>query len=439
MKISDVLNAPWAIEPNKLLELNAIYAAHLHGEKIDIATIEARLGRPLANEQQRDYDIIDGVAVISIEGVIAKKMNMFSMISGGASSEIARHSLLAAQADASVHSIILSIDSPGGTVDGTQTLGDVVFEARSTKPIATLGNGMIASAAYWIGSAANAVYIAEHTTTVGSIGVVTAHQDISGAEAAKGIKTTEISAGKYKRIASSYAALSDEGRQSIQDRLDYMYSLFVGAVARNRGVDAKVVLKNMADGRVFIGNQAIEAGLIDGVMSLEALVKKLNQERPVVGRSTKSQSPSLAMEMPSKTTSKGSIMTRNELQAAHPELANQLRADGAKAERERIQAIERQAVPGHEALIARLKFDGTSSAGDAAMAVVAAEQSQRKARATATANDAPQPLPAIAPPSVPAVASGDKSRDELHKEALAYQASHPGTDLMTAFKAVGVK
>jgi signal peptide peptidase SppA len=438
MSILDVLNAPWAIQPSKLLELNAIYAAHLSGEKIDIAAVEARLGRPLANEQQRDYDIVDGVAVISIEGVIAKKMNMFSMISGGASSELARRSLMAAQADASVHSIILSIDSPGGTVDGTQTLGDAVFEARATKPIATLGNGMMASAAYWIGSAANAAYIAEDTTAVGSIGVVTAHQDISGAEAAKGIKTTEISAGKYKRIASSYAALSDEGRQSIQDRLDYMYSLFVGAVARNRGVDAKVVLENMADGRVFIGNQAIEAGLVDGVMSLDALVAKLNQERPIIGRTPAPQRAAAAPATSSKTTPQGKTMTPDDLQAQHPELANQLRADGAKAERERIQAIEGQAIPGHEALIAKLKFDGTSTAGDAAMAVVAAEKSQRQAHAKATADDAPIPVPAAAPPAAPAAAD-DKSREDLHKEALSYQAAHPGTDYLTAAKAVGVK
>lgn len=439
MSILNVLNAPWAIQPSKLLELNAIYAAHLNGEKIDIGAVEARLGRPLANEQQRDYDIVDGVAIITIDGVIAKKMNMFSMISGGASSEIARRSLTAAQADAAVHSIILSIDSPGGTVDGTQTLGDAVYEARSTKPIATLGNGVIASAAYWIGSAASAAYIAEDTTTVGSIGVVTAHQDISGAEAARGIKTTEISAGKYKRIASSYAALSDEGRQSIQDRLDYMYSLFVGAVARNRGVSADVVLENMADGRVFIGNQAIEAGLVDGVMSFDALVAKMNQERPVIGRGPASRRAAAPSAPPSTPTPKGSTMNKEELQAAHPALAEELRAEGAASERQRIQAIEGQAIPGHEALIATLKFDGKSTAGDAAMAVVAAEKSARQAHAAASANDAPNPVPAAAPPAVTPAATGEVSRQDMHKAAQEYQAKHPGTDYMAAVKAVGGK
>lgn len=437
MKIFDVLTAPWAIEPSKLLELHAIYAARVHGDKIDISAVEARLGRSLSNEQ-RDYDVVDGVAIISIDGVIAKKMNMFSAISGGASSEIARHSLMAAQADSAVHSIIVSIDSPGGTVDGTQTLGDAVYAARSVKPIVTLGGGVIASAAYWIGSAANAVYIAEDTTSVGSIGVVTAHKDISGSETARGVKTTEISAGKYKRIASAYEPLSEEGRESIQGQLDYMYSLFVSAVARNRGVDASVVLDKMADGRVFIGNQAIEAGLVDGVMSLDALIAKLNQDRPEYAGNPASRR-ALALASTKTTTSKGLTMNKEELQAAHPALAAELRAEGAATERERIQAIEGQAIPGHEALITAMKFDGKSNAGDAAMAVVAAEKSARQAHATASAKEAPKPLASPAPPVTTPAAAGEMSREELHKATMEYQAKHPGTEYMAAYKAVGGK
>lgn len=427
MKIFDVLSAPWAIEPGKLLELHAIYAAHVHGELVDIGAIEARLGRPLASEQ-RDYEIVDGVAVIPVEGVIAKKMNMFSQISGGASSQLARRSLGAAQADSAVHSIILSVDSAGGTVDGIQTLADAVFEARNGKPIVTLGGGTIASAAYWFGSAANATYIAENTTSVGSIGVVAMHKDVSGAEAAQGVKTTEISAGKYKRIASSFAPLSEDGRQSIQDQLDYMYSLFVGAVARNRGVDTSVVLERMADGRVFIGSQAADAGLVDGVMTLDALVEKLNQERPVVGRGP---------AVKSKSKIGATAMTKDEIIAAHPDAAAGLRADGAKDERERIQAIEGVSIAGHEALINTMKFDGTSTPGHAAMAVLAAEKSQRAAQAAALAADAPAPLPAPAPPAVLPAASGYKTRQELHEEALKHMAAHPGTDYMVAVKAVG--
>jgi signal peptide peptidase SppA len=437
MKILDVLSGPWAIEPGKLLELQAIYATHLRGEQIDIAAVEARLGRPLANEQKA-YEIVDGVAIISIEGVVAKKMNMFSAISGGASSQMARQSVMDARSDPAVHSIIQFVDSPGGTVDGTQTYSETVFESRGQKPIVTLGSGTIASAAYWFGSAASAVYIADGTTSVGSIGVVVSHKDISGAEAARGIKTTELSAGKYKRVASEYAPLSEDGRQSIQDRLDYMYSLFVGDVARYRGVSTEKVLADMAEGRVFTGQQAVDAGLVDGIMSLDALIVKLNQERGMSSRSTTSPRATPARALNSPTTPKGTAVTKDEIIAQHPGLAAELRADGAAAERERIQAIEGQSIAGHEALIASLKFDGKSTAGDAAMAVLAAEKTARAAHAAATASEAPKPLLQNATPSVTpsATSKKDLTKAEVDAKAKEYMAANKGVDYLAAVKII---
>ena len=83
MKLLDIVTAPWAIEPDRLREILAVYDTHLRGDKLDLAAIEARLGKPLANDQQ-EYSIRDGgVAVLPIEGVIAPKANMFTRISGG--------------------------------------------------------------------------------------------------------------------------------------------------------------------------------------------------------------------------------------------------------------------------------------------------------------------------------------------------------------------
>jgi signal peptide peptidase SppA len=386
MKILDILSAPWAIEPNKLIELQSIYVTHMRGEKIDIAAVEQRLGRPLNNEQKA-YDIVDGVALLPIEGVIAKRMNLFSQISGGASTQLVARNLRDALADPAVHSVILMIDSPGGSVDGTQALASEVFAAREIKPIVTLASGVMASAAYWIGSAAQGSYIADVTTNVGSIGVVASHVDISQAEAARGVKTTEIVAGKYKRVASQYGPLTEDGRQSIQDAVDYYYSLFVGAIAEHRGVAVDTVLKDMADGRVFIGQQAIDAGLVDGVSTLDALIAKLNSERGTPASKTRA-----GVAQSSTIQSGVSMITLDQIKSEYPDIANTLRAEGADAERTRIQAIEKQTIPGHEALISQLKFDGKSTAGDAAQAVLAAEQTLRINQAKALANDAPQPL-----------------------------------------------
>lgn len=441
MNLIDVLSGPWAIEPGKLLEIQSIYATHLRGESIDIEAVEKRLGRPLANER-RSYEIIDGVAVIPLEGVIGKKMNMFSQISGGTSSQLATRALEDAQRDAAVHSIVLAIDSPGGTVDGTQIFADAVRATRGKKPIVTHASGKMQSAAVWFGTAADRVYIADGTTEVGSIGVVMSHVDVSGAEAARGVKTTELTAGKYKRIASQYAPLSDDGRKTLQDQLDYLYTIFVEAVATNRGVSVDVVLSDMADARTFIGQQAVDAGLVDGIMPLAALIEKLNKERGAntLAPATPHRAGS-ARTQNSPTPSKGKSMNKEQIEAEHPALAAELRADGAAAERARIQEVEAQIIPGHEKLVSNMMYDGVSTGGDAAKAVLAAERAARQAHATASASDAPSPVPLAPAPAAPeaAVQEGGKSRAELDAAAKAYMSANPGTSYVQAYKAVGGK
>jgi capsid assembly protease len=276
MKVLDVLNAPWAITPDKLMELHAIYQPHLRGAT-DLEAVEARLGRKLNNERA-PYTVEGTTAVIPIEGVLGKKMNLFTSISGGTSTQMIENDFNAAMDDPAVKSILLSIDSPGGTVDGTENLANVIYAARGKgKPIIALADGLMASAAYWIGSAADETYASDSSAKVGSIGVVATHEDYSQAEQNAGIKVTEIAAGKYKRIASSHAPLSADGRESIQAMVDHIYSNFVDAVARNRRATSAHVADKMADGRIFLGRQAVAAGLIDGVMSPGALVRSMNE------------------------------------------------------------------------------------------------------------------------------------------------------------------
>lgn len=435
MKLLDIITAPWAIEPAKLLEIQAIYATHLRGDKIDLAAVEARLGRPLDNTQQKGYTIQDGVAILQLEGVIAKRANLFMDISGGVSTQLAERDLKAALADPAVHSIILAIDSPGGTVDGTITLASIV--AGAEKPVATLASGTMASAAYWIGSAASAgVYMTDATTNVGSIGVVATHTDVSKAQAAQGIKTTEIAAGKYKRIASQFEPLSKEGRQTIQDQVDHIYALFVDAVAAQRGVSVDKVLQDMADGRIFIGQQAIDAGLVDGVSTLDALVAMLNERRSSGNPAGAGAAPKSAHRatQTNPTTGKPMPITREQLAADAPDTLAQILAEGAASERARIQAVEAQAIPGHEALITALKFDGKSNGGDAAMAVLAAEKQTRSANYAANAADAPQPLPLAPAATVPSAEDTPKTRQQIDTDAKAYMAAHPGTDYLAAVK-----
>jgi len=273
MRIIDILISPWAIVPEKLFEIQEIYSTHLRGDKTDFDFVKARI-----NEHSGPIDdtavfaIINDTAIIPIQGIIAKRMNLLTQISGGVSAQLVGRDIKEALANNTIKSILLDIDSPGGTIDGTQELADIIFAGRGQKPIVAYSDGMIASAAYWIGSAADRIYISGDTVTVGSIGVVASHIDYSRYEEKIGIKTTEIYAGKYKRIASQYQPLSEEGRQTIQDQVDFLYTVFVNEVAKQRSVSAGKVLENMADGKIFIGNQAISAGLVDDMATLDRLI-----------------------------------------------------------------------------------------------------------------------------------------------------------------------
>jgi len=405
MKVIDILTAPWAIQPSKLLEIQGIYATHLKGEKIDVKGIEAAIGKPL-NNQAQGYEVIDGVAVLPITGVISKRMNLFAQISGGVSTELVARDLKAAIADPAVKAIILQIDSPGGTVDGTETLANLVRQARATKPTVAFADGMMASAAYWIGSAAGSIYMSDSVAQIGSIGVVATHQDISAAEQARGVKTTEITAGKYKRAASQFAPLTESGRQTIQDQVDYLYSVFVQAVADNRGTSVDAVLENMADGRVFIGQQAIDAGLVDGVSTLDALIAQLSQQGAgaLVSARKPAATKQLAIAAESTITTGESNMpiTREQLLAEAPDVAQAIIAEGATAERERIQSVMAQAMPGHDALINSLAFDGKTTGPEAAVAVLNAERTLRGKALADRRADAPEPAPHAAAPTTSA-------------------------------------
>jgi len=146
MTVLDVLNAPWAILPNRLEEIQAIYAARSRGEELDIAAIEARIGRPLGADRQQGYEVRNGAALIPLHGVLAQRMNLMTNMSGGTSTELFARDVQTAAADPTVKAIILLADTPGGTVAGTQAAAAAVSAVRGVKPIATIVQDLMARA-----------------------------------------------------------------------------------------------------------------------------------------------------------------------------------------------------------------------------------------------------------------------------------------------------
>lgn len=284
MRLTDLVLQPWAMEQEAFREIVAIYDRHLKGEKIDLDGLKAR-GVELAGATQ-GYSVRDGVALLPIDGVLSRKMNMLGAISGGTSYQTLQRDLRAALKDERAHSIVLLVDSPGGNTMGLQELAADIYAARAEKPIVTLTDSLMASAAYWLGSAAHEAYISSDMTQVGSIGVIAVHRDVSKMNEKMGVAVTEIVAGKYKNLGTPNAPLSDEAADEIKAMVSKLYSHFVDAVAKHRGVDAEAVVNKMADGRIFLGRDAVNVGLVDGVATLDELIADLNAGKKPVKRRT---------------------------------------------------------------------------------------------------------------------------------------------------------
>lgn len=262
MYYENLHNRPWAITGSYLHQL--ISTTRLNVEMLAAAKEETN---PLA------YDVMNGVAVIPVTGILVKTLSMFASIFGERSMpDISRNFQMAVD-DPNVKAIILSVDSPGGSVDGTAALANQIAAARGKKPIIAVADGIAASAAYWVAAAADQIFISGPTTEVGSIGIVAVHRDVSEQDKMYGEKYTEITAGRYKRIASAHKPLSDEGREYLQAQVDQVYSVFVESVAALRGTSIPRILE-AADGKLFMGQAAVDVGLADGIMSMDKVIKQ---------------------------------------------------------------------------------------------------------------------------------------------------------------------
>ncbi len=267
---------PWAILPGTLEAL--LEAGHREGQGhgLPAAEIQARLGpveRPPAPRGQ-------AVAVLPLVGVIAHRQNRLTALTGGTSTETVTAQFRQALADPEVRAIVLDVDSPGGVVEGMEELATEILRSRGEKPIVAVANSLMASAAYWIASAAGEV-VATPSGKVGSIGVVAIHTDVSKLEEQSGVTTTLISAGTYKE--DGYGPLTDAARAHLQGLVDERYAAFVASVARGRGVVVEAVRSGFGEGRVVHAREALALGLIDRIATLDETLARLVGQRAGAG------------------------------------------------------------------------------------------------------------------------------------------------------------
>ena len=303
MRYEHVISAfaaePWAMQREKLEAITRFMAFKARGGHMSPGDVQASIeGRRDGAMARAAGDVI----ILPIYGVISQRASMLQDISGGASTEQVGTAFRTALADDSVRSIVLDIDSPGGSTFGVQDLASEIRAARGVKPIIAQVNSLCASAAYWIGAQADEIVVTPGGVA-GSIGVYAVHEDISEMLANEGIKPTLVRGrlGPNKAELNGLGPLADDALAALQERIDEEEAKFVSDVAAGRGVTTSVVVERFGGGRVFNADEVVRRGMADRVAPLRDTLARLGSSPPrpnAAGQSrqtfARGETPSLA-------------------------------------------------------------------------------------------------------------------------------------------------
>ena len=266
----------------------------VEGPPMAAPTPQAVQSSQARNDSNRDlgFDIIPtnegNIGVIPVNGTLVQRGAYLRESSGMTSYQGITTTINNALADERVASILMYVNSPGGEAYGLFELANslrALAQADPTvqsKPIFAFTDGVMASAAYAIGSSAARVY-SEEIATVGSIGVIMVHRERSAKNAAEGIRVTYITSGTQKADGNSDEPLSPETQSRFQSKVNTIAQTFFNTVAASRqGADSKVSLSAQdiaaLQAGTFLGGEANEKGLTDGVRTLRAVVDELSIE-----------------------------------------------------------------------------------------------------------------------------------------------------------------
>lgn len=329
------------------VEMQGIFESCVHQASTMLDRLEAATEKPqmiddfwFADDDWRSflrpYVVRDGILHIPVKGVL---LHDFPYQFGGWATgyEYIWRAWERGENDDNVRGIAFVEDSPGGMVAGCFDLVDRIHGTEGRKPLRAYAQESAYSAAYAIASVADSITVSR-TGGVGSIGVVTAHVDVSQAMEKWGYKVTFVHFGKHKVDGNAYEPLPEDVKQRIQARIDELGEIFVSTVARNRGMDATAIRDTEA--LCFTATQAVSNGLADDIGSLDDAVAafaaelSLDEEEETMSGQNKESAVDQAAIDTART--EGHAAGREEGLAAGKQEGL---AAGVTAERERITAI----------------------------------------------------------------------------------------------------
>jgi protease-4 len=222
----------------------------------------ALYGKGAGTDQYGKLGSSSVVGVIQINGMIASGADAGGLFSAVAGSESIMEQLRRAARDPSVKAVVLRLNTPGGTAAASQEIALEVDRLRQAgkKVVASMGD-VAASGGYWIACRCDRI-VANPGTITGSIGVIMETQNLQGLYEKLGVDPVVFKSGPHKDMGSTSRVVTEQEQKIFQGMVDDMYKQFVETVSEGRGLE-RARVREVADGRVFTGSQAMANGLVD--------------------------------------------------------------------------------------------------------------------------------------------------------------------------------
>lgn len=223
------------------------------------------------------------IMVLNVPGMIVDIGNIPSFGEQQYNHQRTLEALEEAKTDTTIKGVLFAVDSPGGTVYHSEELHAKILELKEERPEVLIYSSMgtvAASGGYYISAPADKIFAANETTT-GSIGVIINLANYQGLEEKLGVKTEAFTSGPFKDMGSGSREMTEEERAIFQQNIDESFERFLEVVKEGRGYD-EATLREIADGRIYSGKQALENGLIDEIGYQEDAIEDLKTELDLV-------------------------------------------------------------------------------------------------------------------------------------------------------------
>jgi len=216
----------------------------------------------------KHFVVGSGVGLVEVKGLIVDSQEIVKQLND-------------LRKDDSVKAVVLRIDSPGGVVGPSQEIHAEVKKLAATKKVVVSMGSIAASGGYYIAAAASRI-VANPGTITGSIGVLMRFSNLEGMMGKIGMKSFTLKAGKFKDVGSPARPMTEQDKAMLQGVIDNTHAQFVRAVAEGRKL-SEADIREIADGRIFTGEQALDLKLVDRLGTLQDAIEEAGKLAGIKG------------------------------------------------------------------------------------------------------------------------------------------------------------